>query len=105
MERAQRLAREAVEARERQRAALKAEAMKKAEAKAKDYKPLILPYKDRDGKIVPCLVIGERFEHKKTENGEHVVDPVTRELIPEYQLLVWVFSGADQPHQTIYKFE
>jgi len=104
MEQAQRRAREAVEAKAKQRADLKAVAMKKAEALMAGYKPMILPYKDRDGKTVPCIVIGEEYGFKKLENGDQAIDPKTRELIPEYQLTVWVFGGASVPHQATYKF-
>lgn len=105
IEAAQRRAREAREAKEKQRSDLKAVAMKKAEALMAGYKPMILPYKDRDGKIVPCIVISENYGFKKLDNGDSAIDPKTRELIPEYQMIVWVFGGASVPHQATYKFD
>lgn len=104
-DRARRVALEAVAAKAKGKDDAKAETLKKAKALAEGYKPLILPYKDRDGKTVPCIVVGERFDNKRQINGDFYTDPVTKELVPEYQLIVYVFGGADQPHQAIYKFE
>lgn len=109
-QRAQRIARETVARREKEAKARRdvslAKARKVSDEYAKgDFKPLFLPYKDRDGKIVPCIVVGEQEDHKRLENGDHYVDPKTRELVLEHQLIVWVFSGASVPHQAIYKFE
>lgn len=108
-QRAQRIARETVEKKKKAADARKAEALKKAQALSEGYMKsgqlLFLPYKDRDGKTVPCLVTGSQEDYKREANGDHSVDPETRELIPEFQLLVWVFSGASVPHQAIYRFD
>ena len=37
-------------------------------------------------------------------DGNYAIDPKTKELVPEYQLVVFVPGGADQPRQTTYVF-
>jgi hypothetical protein len=104
-ERAARIARENVAAKQKQKVDVKEQTFAKARKLADAYKPLILPFKDRDGKIVPCIVVGDRADNKRKIDGDFFVDPKTRELVPEHQLIVWVFGGADQPHQAVYKFD
>ncbi len=70
-----------------------------------DFKPMFLPFKDRDGEIVTCLVTGFKEDFKRKADGDLEVDPKTREAIAQFQLLVWVFSGASQQYQTVYDFE
>lgn len=103
-QRASRLARENAAAKQKQKVDVREETFARARKLAEGFKPLILPYKDRDGKTVPCIVVGDKSDHKRTVNGDFFTDPKTKELVPEHQLIVWVFGGADQPHQAIYKF-
>lgn len=103
-QRASRLARENAAAKQKQKVDIREETFAKARKLAESYKPLILPFEDRDGKIVPCIVVGDKSDYKRQVNGDFFSDPKTKELVPEHQLIVWVFGGADQPHQATYKF-
>ncbi len=109
-ERAQRISREAIARKAKGKADREAEAFGKAakisEAYMKsEHAPIFLPFKDRDGKIVPSLVIASQEDFKRKENGDEEIDLKSRDRIPVLNLIVWVFSGASMPHQEIYDFE
>ena len=109
-ERAQRISREVIARKKADADKRRKEAFSKASAISEtfmegDFKPMFLPYKDRDGEIVTCLVTGFREDFKRKPDGDLEIDPKTREAIPQFQLLVWVFSGASQQYQTVYDFE
>ena len=109
-ERASRVAKEGRERKEkakadRIKAALDLAAKVSADYMKSDKAPLFMTFKDRDGSIGPCLVIGSREDYKRKPDGDFEIDPTTRETIPQYQLLVWVFGGTSVPHQEVYDFD
>lgn len=64
--------------------------------------PIFLPYKDRDGKIVPSLLLGSFTGEKRDDSGELILSE-GREIIQETKLSVWVFSNSSEPHRAVYK--
>lgn len=64
--------------------------------------PIFLPFKDRDGKIVPSLLLGSYVGEKRDESGELILSE-GREIQQEVKLSVWVFSNNSEPHRAVYK--
>lgn len=64
--------------------------------------PVFLPFKDRDGKIVPALLLGSFTGEKRDDSGELILSE-GREIIQEVKLSVWVFSNSSEPHRAVYK--
>lgn len=80
-----------------------AEANELAEKYSKSkHAPIFLPFKDRDGKIVPALLLGSSIGEKRDEGGELVLNE-GREITQECKLSVWVFSNNSEPHRATYK--
>ena len=79
-------AQEAFKAREAAAATRESVAWGKAASVAKAYlasaeAPIFLPFKDRDGQYVPCLVIGGKDDFLRAPNGDVLLDPKSRELM------------------------
>lgn len=109
-QRAQRISREVIVRKAKAKADREKESLSKAakvseEYMKSEYAPVFLPFKDRSGSIGPCLVIGSREDYKRKPDGDLEIDPKTRETIPQYQILVWVFGGTSVPHQEVYDFD
>ena len=64
-----------------------------------------LPYKAKDGKTFPCLVLYGADEAKKDVDGGIYLTPDTREEVYEYQLHVIVFGASQTPMNVIYNFD
>ncbi len=96
-QRAQRIARERVAAKAKASEKLKADKLAEAVKLGAEFGKtlLFLPMADRDGKIVPFLVIGGEESSVKTENGDILLDEKTRETVTEYQLKGYLFTAAD----------
>lgn len=63
--------------------------------------PIFVPYKDRDGKIVPALVMGASIGEKRNADGEFVLNE-GREIVQEAKISVWVFSHTSEPHRAVW---
>ena len=103
-------AQEAFKARTAAAATRESVAWGKAASVAKAYlasaeAPIFLPFKDRDGQYVPCLVIGGKDDFLRAPNGDVLLDPKSREQQQVYKLTVWVFSAASVPFATTYDFD
>jgi hypothetical protein len=61
-----------------------------------------VPYKDRNGEIVPALVLGVEDVQKKDKGGA-VLDE-NNEPVMEAQLKVYIFSNIDEPRKALYSF-
>jgi hypothetical protein len=71
---------------------------------ASDAAPVFVPYKDRDGKIVPALVLGLSLTEKRDPHTNELILSPGREVQQEYRASVWVFSNASEPHRAVYSF-
>lgn len=63
--------------------------------------PIFVPFKDRDGAIVPALVLGCDIADKRDAVGELVLSK-EREVQKEAQIKVWVFSHTSEPHRAVW---
>ncbi len=101
--RAQAIAAKAVANKEARKTALfaKADALVKAN---KDVigSGLILPFTDRDGSIVPALVLGMEDVPARDANGPLQDDQ--NQPIFEARFIVWIFSKIDVPRRGTYVF-
>lgn len=64
--------------------------------------PLFVPYKDRDGKIVPALVLGLFQTEKRDPHTNELILSKDREVQREFRASVWVFSNMSEPHRAVY---
>jgi hypothetical protein len=80
----------------------KADILEKAKEASKDINVVFVPYKDRNGEIVPALVLGVEDTFKKDKGGQ--VFDENNEPVMEAKLKVYVFSNIDEPRKTLYNF-
>lgn len=73
-----------------------------AKAKSKKIDVVFVPYKDRNGEIVPALVLGVEDTFKKDKGGQ--VFDENNEPVMEAKLRVYVFSNIDEPRKVLYTF-
>ncbi len=64
--------------------------------------PLFVPYKDRDGKTVPALVLGLFQTEKRDPKTQELILTKDREVQLSVKASVWVFSNMSEPHRAVY---
>lgn len=93
---------ERAQARKDAEAKRKADVLKQAEEAAKGYKLIVIPYTDRNGEIVPAIVLGTVDQPKKDKGG-HILDE-NNEQVMESVLRLFVLSNIDEPRKVLYSF-
>lgn len=81
----------------------KSDALKLAREASKKLDLVFIPYKDRNGEIVPALVVGVEDTRKKDKGGD-VLDE-NNEPVMEAKLKVYVFSNIDEPRKVLHSIE
>lgn len=93
---------ERAEARKQAEEKRKADILKQAEEAAKGFKLIVIPYTDRNGEIVPAIVLGTVDQPKKDKGGP-VLDE-NNEQIMECALRLFVLSNIDEPRKVFHTF-
>jgi hypothetical protein len=81
----------------------KSDILEQAEKASKEFNFIVIPYKDRNGDIVPAIVLGVEDVQKK-DNGGPLLDE-NNEPVMEAKLRVYVLSSIDEPRKVLHSLE